>query len=248
MAESLLCKTLDWDSEFFRRRVARVVPTRLTAETLREILVYCSSQNIDCLYFLAEAGDPATVKLAEKSGFHFMDIRMTLERPFKDVLKLNGGGQRIRSWQEEDISELKRIAKMSHRDSRFYYDPTFPSSMCDEFYETWIERSCHGYANHVLVAELDNKPAGYVTCHLGDQQTGSIGLFAVAANAQGRGLGQELIQGALRWFIDNGAKLATVVTQGRNTKAQRVYQQCGFVTRSVHLWYHWTRSSRNGNS
>jgi hypothetical protein len=29
-----------------------------------------------------------------------------------------------------------------------------------------------------------------------------------------------------------------VVTQGRNSKAQRLYERCGFLTRSVQLWYH----------
>jgi RimJ/RimL family protein N-acetyltransferase len=247
MSEQPLCQRLEWDSEFFQRRIARVVPTRLTEENLPEIWSSCAAQNIDCMYFLAEAGDPATVKLAEKSGFHFMDIRMTLERPLKGTLRLNGSAQRIRSWQEQDIADLKTIAKVSHRDSRFYYDPTFPSPMCDDFYETWIERSCHGYANHVFVAELNDEPAGYVTCEQRDQETGSIGLFAVAAKAQGCGLGQDLIQSALNWFVEKGVRLVTVVTQGRNTKAQRVYQHCGFVTRSVHLWYHWSRSSRRGN-
>ena len=29
-----------------------------------------------------------------------------------------------------------------------------------------------------------------------------------------------------------------VVTQGRNIAGQRLYQRCGFLTRSVELWYH----------
>lgn len=249
MAESQLCELVTWDSEIFRRRIARVVSTRLTEENLSEIWSCCTSQDIDCLYLLAEANDPATVKLAEKNGFRFIDIRMTLERSLKDTSISEGHAQRIRPWQEEDLPVLKAIAKVSHRDSRFYYDPTFPSFMCDGLYETWIENSCHGYANHVLVAELDRKPAGYVTCHLGDQETGSIGLIAVAANAQGSRLGQDLIHSALQWFADNGARLVTVVTQGRNTKAQRAYQRCGFITQSVRLWYHWARpASRNGDS
>lgn len=248
MNELLVCKPLAWDSEFFGRSIARVLPTRLTEGNLAEIWSCCSSQGIDCLYFLAEADDAATIHLAEKNGFHFIDVRVTLERPFKDALKLNGNVHTIRPWQEQDLSALKAIAKVSHRDSRFYYDPTFPSYLCDEFYGAWIENSCHGYANQVLVAELGGQPAGYITCHLEDQK-GSIGLIAVAANAQGSGLGPDLIHSALQWFAENGAKLVTVVTQGRNTRAQRVYQRCGFITQSVQLWYHWARVPLgNGNS
>jgi hypothetical protein len=30
----------------------------------------------------------------------------------------------------------------------------------------------------------------------------------------------------------------TVVTQGRNRGAQRLYQQCGFLSRDLQLWHH----------
>jgi ribosomal protein S18 acetylase RimI-like enzyme len=36
-----------------------------------------------------------------------------------------------------------------------------------------------------------------------------------------------------------------VVTQGRNVRAQRLYQKSGFATDSVMLWYHkWFRNSQ----
>jgi dTDP-4-amino-4,6-dideoxy-D-galactose acyltransferase len=245
--DEAVCQYLDWDSGFFRRRIGRVLPARLTQDTLTQIHSWADSQGVDTLYFLADAQDPATAKLAEQSGFHFVDIRLTLERPLNQLGSKKIGDALIRPWKEGDLPGLKAIAHVSHRDSRFYYDPTFTCVLCDAFYETWIERSCYGFAKQVLVAEIDQAPGGYVTCNLPAPDTGSIGLFAVAENAQGRGLGQDLIAAALSWFSEQGATQATVVTQGRNTRAQRVYQRCGFVTRSVQLWYHWSRrESLNG--
>ena len=241
MMEEAVCQYLDWDSRFFGRRIGRVTPARLTPEVLPEIHSWADSQQVDTLYLLADAQDPATVKLAQQSGFQFMDIRLTLERPLNLATSKKVGDALIRQWKEEDLPTLKTIAQVSHRDSRFYYDSNFTRDLCDAFYETWIEQSCRGFAKQVLVAELDNAPSGYVTCNLSARATGSIGLFAVAGDAQGRGLGQDLIAAALNWFTENGANLATVVTQGRNTRAQRVYQRCGFVTRTVQLWYHWSR-------
>jgi len=110
-------------------------------------------------------------------------------------------------------------------------------------YETWIEKSCKGYADAVLVAELQGWPVGYISCHLLDQAEGQIGLFGVSADFQGKGLGQKLVNESLRWFAEQGMRQVTVVTQGRNCRAQRLYQRCGFLTRSVQLWYHrWFRS------
>jgi ribosomal protein S18 acetylase RimI-like enzyme len=36
-----------------------------------------------------------------------------------------------------------------------------------------------------------------------------------------------------------GVQRVSVVTQGRNVAAQKLYQSCGFTTCSVQLWYHW---------
>jgi RimJ/RimL family protein N-acetyltransferase len=67
---------------------------------------------------------------------------------------------------------------------------------------------------------------------------GRIGIFAVAAEAQGKGLGHRLVDAALTWLARQGAARVTVVTQGRNSQAQRVYQRAGFRTHLVELWYH----------
>ena len=80
---------------------------------------------------------------------------------------------------------------------------------------------------------------GYVSCHLdGEDGAGRIGLVAVSSHARGDGLGRTLVLAALRWFEEQGVGTVRVVSQARNCEAQRLYQRCGFVTDSVHLWYH----------
>jgi ribosomal protein S18 acetylase RimI-like enzyme len=89
----------------------------------------------------------------------------------------------------------------------------------------------------VLVAVADGTPAAYVTCHLkGDEA--QIGLVGVSAQQLGRGLGTKLVQQFFSWSRQQNARRVTVVTQGRNLAAQRLYQRNGFVTASLQLWYH----------
>ena len=102
---------------------------------------------------------------------------------------------------------------------------------------TWIERSCTGYADAVLVAERDGRPAGYITCDL-SHSYGQIGLLGVGEAWQGQHIGPALINGALHWFGERGIEWVQVVTQGRNIRAQRAYQRCGFVSAQMQLWYH----------
>ena len=83
------------------------------------------------------------------------------------------------------------------------------------------------------------EPGGYVTCELepGGRQ-GKIGLLGLAADQRGRGLAQALAGRALGWFFTAGCEQVSVVTQGRNLAAQRLYQRTGFLTQKVQLWYH----------
>lgn len=240
MEAANLCQYLDWDSDFFGLRIARITVNRLSQENIERVLLWCDSHAVDCLYFLADADHPPTLRVAEEHGFRFVDIRVTLEvqlaaraTPADDV-----GPGAIRLCRPEDIPALRAIARASHRDSRFYYDSNFPVSLSNALYETWIEKSCNGYADAVLVAELDGQPVGYLSCHLLEGAKGQIGLVGMGADSQGKGLGRKLVNQSLRWFAEQGRKQIRVVTQGRNCSAQRLYQRCGFLTRSVQLWYH----------
>lgn len=262
---SVICELLAWDSAFFGRRIARLHGGRLDPEAWAEAHAWSREQAIDCLYFLADPVDPITAPLAEQAGFRLVDLRVTLDGEPGPAPAVPAGGTprlvaprggrraraapaappaRIRPAETGDVPALRRIAAVSHRDSRFYYDPHFERARCDELYATWIEKSCQGEAAAVLVAEVEGRAAGYITCLLEPAAgsaaglCGRIGLFAVAAAAQGRGVGSLLIDEALAWLAARGAGRVSVVTQGRNQRAQRIYQKSGLLTRSVELWYH----------
>jgi dTDP-4-amino-4,6-dideoxy-D-galactose acyltransferase len=235
---------LDWDSSFFGFRIAKIRESRLTGQALSDAFKWCSRQRISCLYFLASAACPKTTELAEDNGFRMVDQRITLSMKSKIETgstepkveaALSGA---VRRFVEQDLPSLRAIAAASHHDSRFYFDSGFPNQRCDELYETWIERSCHGYAEAVLVADHLGTPAGYVSCHLHPQGEGTIGLLAVSASSRGLGLGGQLIAGALQFFESAGCTNVSVTTQGRNWPAQRLYQNHGFRSAAVQIWYH----------
>jgi ribosomal protein S18 acetylase RimI-like enzyme len=267
---------------------------RLTRETLAAIERWVAREGIECLYFLADPGDPKTAPLAEESGFRLVDLRVTLERrlggrggPASGAGRAEtatgryaataekaaaagavssagppaaaapaGGADaaaagepetttgppvRVRPATGTDLRRLRRIAAVSHRDSRFYHDRHFDRRRCDALYAGWIETSCADPAGVVLVAAVADPagpPVGYVTGTIGEDGEGRIGLFAVTPDARGRGVGGALVAAVLDWFAGRGADPVSVVTQGRNVRAQRLYQRFGMRTRSVELWFH----------
>lgn len=234
------CEYLEWDSNFFGKRIARSQTSQLTIENVGDILLWCERHRIDCLYFLADSTDPETPTVAECNNFHLVDIRLTLECLLETTPAFNSGRLEIRPAQTTDIPTLRTIARTSHKHSRFYYDGNFSATSCDALYETWIEKSCLGWARRVFVGVDSGLPIAYITCDGGTSRAvaGSIGLVGVAKEAQRTGVGTILVNRALHWFGEQGLKKVSVVTQGRNVRAQRLYQRNGFLSRSTQLWYH----------
>jgi dTDP-4-amino-4,6-dideoxy-D-galactose acyltransferase len=235
---------LPWDTGFFGCRIARVSGDTLKPEQAVQIDEWCHRSRVRGLYFLSRADDPATIQTAEKNDFELVDIRITFERGVMDLPDSNRpvlpGGAHIRPFQAADLSGLQAMARTGHRGTRFYTDPHFPRQRVEDLYSTWITLESEGRAQIVLVGvSPDNLPLGYVSCHLDPgHREGQIGLVGVRPEVRGRGVGKNLVLAAMDWFRAQGAQEATVVTQGNNRPAQRLYQQCGFLSRDLQLWYH----------
>jgi dTDP-4-amino-4,6-dideoxy-D-galactose acyltransferase len=241
------CRLLEWDSAFFGLRIARADPSAVRGEAGRLLEQWCGLHDIDCVYLLADVADQSTIESAESAGFRLVDVRLTFDlKPSRAVPAASAFAHgAVRTAGSDDVETLKAIARHSHRDTRFYADAHFDRRRCDDLYTTWIERSCHGWATRVIVAEVEGLAAGYVTCHVHTPREGQIGLVAVEASKRGRGLGVAMIDEALRWFASQNVARVSVVTQARNLKATRFYQRAGFSIMSIQLWYHkWLERSR----
>ena len=233
------CDILEWDTAFFGFPVARIRGDVLTRKRVRQIDTWCQRTGVRCLYFLARADDADTSRLAENNDFRLVDIRMTFVHKAPNAIRNIECVASVRHARSEDIRPLQDIVRESYHDTRFFFDTNFPRHLVESLYETWIKRSYEGYADAVLVAEIDGAPIGYITCHVNEEsRTGKIGLVGVSSQARGQGVGQALVLSTLEWFSTQGMEKIQVVTQGRNVAAQRLYERSGFLTQSVQLWYH----------
>jgi len=239
-ARSAICRYLEWDSDFFGRRIARLTPESFTARGLSAAVRWCNEQSIDCLYALINLDHLRSLHLCESQSFHFVDLRVTLDQHLerKAIRAGRPRAGRIRPARPDDLPALKAIAGTIHRDSRFFQDVRFSRSRCRRLYEVWIEKSCMGDADVVLVPEWKGRPVGYSACVLQRRGKGQLSLFGIAPSAQRRGLGGQLLAESLNWFEAHGVSQVSVVTQGRNIPSQRLYQRYGFRTSSVQGWYH----------
>lgn len=235
-APELLFEILPWDSEFFGFPIARSLVRQLTPSTAGRLITECEAAEVRCLYFLVEAGDSTTIALLENNEFGLKDLRLTLARKPGFTAARN---EPVRVAVSEDLPALRRIARMGYRDSRFYADTGFPRARCDDLFDAWITNSVTlGFADAVLVVDVNGKASGFITCLMTAPERGQIGLFGVSEEVRGAGLGRKLIEQAMDWFSAKGAAEVVVVTQGKNLPAIRVYEKCGFLSSSMQLWYH----------
>ncbi|MDX6369600.1 MAG: dTDP-4-amino-4,6-dideoxy-D-galactose acyltransferase [Gaiellaceae bacterium] len=229
------CELLEWDTEFWGVRVARVLGGSMTEESRADLARWCVDNGVSGVYFLAEANDEETKAAAEGGGFFYTDSRVTLR---KEVHKPRAvSAIPVRVAEDRDLEALEAIARSSHETTRFYHDPHFPDDRCGELYAQWI-RSTYASDDVVLIIEHDGRAVAYVTCGLREGNTGYIGLIAVDASMRERGLGAALAVAAHNWMVEHGVKHAAVVTQERNVAAMHLIQNAGYVVDSTHLWFH----------
>jgi dTDP-4-amino-4,6-dideoxy-D-galactose acyltransferase len=229
---------LDWDSAHFGVRIARLEAEPLVAADAHLVVEWCNQNSVDCLYYLSSFSDSETASQAARIGLRPVDVRVTLARELaalaRDPAPLDGG-LALRRAEAGDLSALEALAADSHGDTRFWFDRRFARDRVEELYRTWIRRAVAEDAVFVVARE---SALGYLSCRVLDGGEGEIGLVALAPSVRGQGAGAALIAAGLRWLDERGASGVRVVTQGRNLRAQRLYQRAGFVTRAVELWYH----------
>ena len=230
-----LCERLDWDSRFFGVSIARAVPSRVDLLTRDAILDWCRAEGIDCLYLLADE-DADTMRVLEDAMFLRVDDRVTLE--LQPIPTASSPHADTRAARQSDIAALRNIAAFSHLDSRFYNDWHFDRGRCDELYRVWLERSCQGWADHVVVVERDANAVGYLTVHLSEPHAASIGLVGVDPAYRRQGIGAHLMDGALAWISGQSVRRVRAATQGRNVASHGFFLKAGFRPTGRAIWYH----------
>lgn len=142
----------------------------------------------------------------------------------------------IRDYQEKDLSELINFAQKSFKIDRFHSDPSLDNTYADDYYAKWIENSCKGYSDRVVVAELDGEAVGFTTCKLPDAEGNSkIVLSAVSEKSRGKGVYTSMIHEGLKWLQDK-SKYITVGTQINNYPVQKTWNNLGlYLTESSYV-------------
>jgi dTDP-4-amino-4,6-dideoxy-D-galactose acyltransferase len=229
---------LDWDTEFFGMRVARIEGEALSAEELAAELDALKRLNYGLAYwFSTDLDAPADTEL-EALGGTFADRRTTLARPLDSnpSASVKTSSKVVQATQPTPA--IRALAIEAGAYSRFKVDDRFETERFESMYSRWIEVSLTGeLADACLVIREDDREIGLITVvHRSD--CGQIGLLAVAPDSRRRGVASGLVHAALENMIDHDCKAAEVVTQERNRTSIQLYESCGFAIQRVERVYH----------
>lgn len=142
-------------------------------------------------------------------------------------------------YRAADRNRLQEITNRSFLLNSFNVDSHLPRMLKGEvFFETMASRAMTENSSSCLVARIRGNPVGYIIhaidkklSELFDIRTGTIILFCVAREAQGKGVGRALLKKSLSLLKARDVRLITVGTDGNNIAALKLYQDAGFRTR-----------------
>ena len=237
-----IVRLLEWDTKFFGFPVAQIKTDTLNVIGVEQAFRFCNENDVRLLQFKCDAHHRASILLAENHNFHFADVRITLEKKLTELDKhipTLPAGVSFRIGVSSDTCALKEIVTDLYAHSRYYFDTNFPRDDVHGFYRNWIEKSLHGqFDDCVWVLCVGDTSVGCCSISYRSSLVPTIGLFGIDPCMSGQGFGIILLQQVLKSIFNSGFKRVSVVTQGRNYHAQRLYQRAGFQSKKMEIYYH----------
>jgi ribosomal protein S18 acetylase RimI-like enzyme len=227
---------VEWDSAFFKMKVARIDKCQPSIKALFEIIEELRSNNYALAYLASSR--KYSIDAIRSMGGQCVDEKLTF------LLELNENGTHVFDsivvpfGKSMKIGDIEKLAMASGKYSRYAADPRFPVELFEALYKEWGRRSAlREIVKEVLVIENNGNVVGFVTLG-GHEKEGFIGLIAVDETYQGKGYGKLLINAAKKWFVNNGYKKVRVVTQAVNSVACSLYSKAQFRVEKRDYFYH----------
>jgi ribosomal protein S18 acetylase RimI-like enzyme len=216
-------------------------------ETLLEAIVgeaqgLAGSDRVECqtLFSTAAGADTRFAHLGFTGRRRHYLVR-ELDRP----LEKGKGGYRLRPFRREDIGLAASIIHRSHEHSLdAALNLTYATqASCRGFVETLVLRQGCGRfdAEASLVADGGEGCLGVILSSQLSRENGHVCQVSVAPEAQGRGLGTELVHGALLAMRAGGRRSASLSVTVENHRAYDLYLRLGFELRKEFAAHAWAR-------
>jgi dTDP-4-amino-4,6-dideoxy-D-galactose acyltransferase len=167
-----------WDTEVVGRRVA-VIKHLTEADGARdsdvldnllgEVIRHAASRGTECLICKVQTLHFSAIHALERQGFFLVDTLLDFLFDFSRTplgsisLPKRLDGLRVRPAQPQDLREILAFNEraFARHFGRYHADPKLPPGTGTKVYDQWVRSSFGGWADWILVAEVDDRITGY---------------------------------------------------------------------------------------
>jgi dTDP-4-amino-4,6-dideoxy-D-galactose acyltransferase len=255
---------LPWDSQITGRRIGTVKYLAVTADNraasdlLHELIDALtrslSDRGTQCVVCKVQPDELAAIHALQRHGFLLMDTLLDFvfdfsRTPTEEIdLPRRDAQLKIRPAKAADLPDLLAISEKAFSGyfGRFHADTQMPPGTATKIYNEWVRSAFHGWANWILVAEVDDKIAGYglwrkalATEEKNSPSAAICDVLAVDPKFHGRGLGTALMIDGMGVTRDFAQYLIGPVHVS-NYPVQRTLQKLGWrIAGARHSFHKW---------
>lgn len=232
------------DTQRFGFKIAKLnlfnEDTALLIDKLKEV-------DVKMIIIRVDASDIEIINILEKIGFIVKDVQLIYNYVFKEdneIKYYNKNNLILREFVENDLPQIIEITRHSFNNYGHYFnDNKLDRVKCLEVYLDWAKNCCLNktVADKVIVAEKDNKIAGYLAFkHFINENYTFASLGAVNPDFRKLGVFQAINIEGLKMARDLDLKSVRTNVLNTNYPVNGTYIDLGFkIIKSeitMHLW------------
>lgn len=228
---------LEWDSDFFGYKVARLPLNALSTPSEIDRLMQSLKEHQIKLTYLIVPDSEKQILESLKNKFSPITTNVVFSRPIaaNDAYETSDVSEYNQTFPD---NELYQLALQAGHDSRYKLDTHFKNNEFERLYKLWIENSVNkSFADYTFVWRDKHKIKGFVTLKI-KKEIGVIGLIAVDDTMRGKGIGKKLLNAVFSCLAQKQIKYCEVATQQENTGAVIFYKSAGFDVKSSDVYFH----------
>lgn len=204
------------------------------------------AKSVQMLTIRVDVSDLQRVHALEVAGYQLMDTLVYYRRDLTELpsTRQPTNGVTLRQATSVDAASVGNLAREAFAGYMGHYhtDPRLNDTAADAAYVEWAEISTSRVSPDapVLVAEIAQTVAGFLTLRRNSLDEMEIVLNAVSPKIHGKGIYTALVTASLALAREAGAERIITSTQINNYAVQRVWSRLGFFHfRSLYTMHKW---------
>ena len=223
-------------------------------ELLNHTIIWARRRGIDCLLCKTCTDDTLSIHELERQGFLLMDTLLDYvydyrKSPFRVLPQPKPiPGNSVRLADENDVGQLTTLARAAFGKhfGRYNADERITRLQATQVYEEWINASFKGWADWILVAEINKQIAGFSIWKKPSQleqslpvRLGHYSIGAVHPAYYGRGIFSTLTYEGMKMF-DGKVDCLEGPTHINNYPVQQTYTKLHWrIADARHSFHKW---------